>query len=108
MKKQNKLRHGDINLHPVKTTEGEVVKHNGSFVVALGETTGHAHRLTVKNPNDLVIKKDAHGYFFELFSEGELTHEEHKTIKVAPGKYRQVQEREVDHFAGSITRRVVD
>lgn len=102
-------RHGDINFHPVDKSEGKVVKHRGSFVVGLGETTGHKHVLTVSNPEDLIIKKDSQGnYFFELISEGALTHEEHKTIRIAPGIYKRFQEEEVDHFAQSITRKVID
>ncbi len=103
------IRHGDIGFIPNKKSEGEVVKHKGSFVVGYGETTGHKHVLTVKNPEDLVIKKDIKGnYYFELLSEGKLTHEEHKTITIPPGTYKKFQEEEVDHFAGSVTRKVID
>lgn len=102
-------RTGDINFNPVEKSEGELVKHKGSFVVGYGETTGHKHVLTVNNPNDLVITKDKSGnYFFELKSEGKLTHEEHKTIKILPGIYKKFQEEEVDHFANSVTRKVID
>jgi len=102
-------RHGDINLHPIKKVDGEIVQHNGSFVLGLGETTGHRHVLTVNRPEDLVITKDDKGnYFFELKSEGKLTHEEHKTLIIPPGIYTKFQEEEVDHFANSITRKVID
>lgn len=103
------IRHGDICFQVSEKAEGKIIKHNGSFVVGLGETTGHRHVLTVTHPEDLIIKQDIKGdYYFELLSEGTLTHEEHKTLKVAPGIYRKFQEEEVDHFAQSVTRKVLD
>lgn len=102
-------RHGDINFRETKKIEGELIKHDGSFIVGYGETTGHKHVLKVADKNDLIIKKDAIGnYYFELLSEGILTHEEHETISIKPGIYKKIQEREVDHFAGSVTRKVID
>jgi hypothetical protein len=103
-----KYRHGDIALHAVEKGEGEIIKHSGSFVVAEGETTGHKHLIKVANPADLIIRKDAFGnMYFQLLKEGTLSHEEHKTIKIAPGIYKEVREREKDWFSLSV-RRVVD
>lgn len=103
------IRHGDVNMIPQDKMEGEVVKHNGSFVLALGETTGHKHLLTVIKPSDLVIKQDKEGsYYFQLKSDGEISHEEHKTLTIKKGIYKKVIEREVDHFADSIIRQVID
>lgn len=102
------LRHGDVSFHSTKKVEGEVIKHNGSFVVALGEATGHHHRLTVKEPEDLEIRRAADGrMYFVLHKEGTLTHEEHAPIVVPPGTYEQKQEREMDWFALE-TKRVID
>lgn len=102
-------RHGDIGFHESNKSVGEIVKHGGSFVVGLGETTGHRHILSVENPSDLIIRKDTEGnYYFELSAEGTLTHEEHKTIKMPPGIYKKFQEEEVDWFAEGVTRKVID
>lgn len=102
-------RHGDINFHGIGKSEGKIVKHEGSFVVGLGETTGHRHILTVEDPSDLVIRKNAKGdYYFELKAEGTLTHEEHKMLKMPPGIYKKFQEEEVDWFAQGVTRKVID
>ena len=91
-------RHGDINLSPVTKSEGEIIKHNGTFIVAHGES-GHKHVLTVSNPNDLTIRKDINGdMYFELLSDGLLSHEEHKTLTVRPGIYKKIVEREFDWF----------
>ena len=102
-------RSGDINLHNVEKTKGKIIEHNGSFVLGLGETTGHKHILTVEKPQDLIIKQDNNGnYYFELLAEGKLTHEEHKTLIVKPGIYKKFQEEEVDNFANFVTRKVID
>ncbi len=103
------IRTGDISFHPVEKVEGKVIKHNGTFVYGLGETTGHKHVITVDRVEDLIIKQDVKGdYYFELLSEGKLKHEEHKTVVLPPGIYKKHQEEEVDHFAGSLTRKVID
>ena len=107
MKNMNYFRHGDISLHPEKKAKGKIVKHDGSFIVEHGES-GHKHTITVKQKEDLIIRKDVSGnYYFELLKEGELTHEEHKRLIIPPGIYKKNKEREVDHFSGA-TRSVVD
>lgn len=105
----NIFRHGDINLHKVDEIKGEVVSHKGSYVVAEGETTGHKHLLKVKNPDNLIIRKDEFGHmYFELKEVGTITHEEHKVIEIPAGIYKEVREREVDHFADGLVRKVID
>lgn len=102
------FRHGDIDLIEVDKIEGEIIKHKSSFVLAEGETTGHKHVIQTSNPNDLEILKTSDGrYFFNLKSEGTVSHEEHNTIKIAPGKYEMKREREFDYF-GMTTRKVID
>ena len=103
-------RHGDINLHPVKKVLGEKMKSNGSFVLAEGEATGSKHIIAVANPADLEVWKDAlNDVYIKLNSVGTITHtHDHETITIQPGIYRQIPEREVDHFNESITRRVID
>ena len=103
-------RHGDVNFVKVEKAEGEVIKHDGSYVVARGEATGSEHRLAVKDPEDLIIKKDLQGnYYFELFSEGRITHtHDHEPLVIPIGTYKQIAEREIDWFAGGVTRKVQD
>lgn len=99
---------GDIPLYPFKgKLVGEKIEHTGSVVIALGEATGHHHKLSVIDPNDLEIVKVANGYVFRLTSEGTLTHQEHLPITLAPGVYRSGHEREKDWFVLSV-RRVID
>lgn len=76
-------RSGDVNLHEITEAEfsaiqGEIIKHNGSYVLAEGEATGSKHLITVKNPYDLQIKKDAFGNtYFQITDIAELTHTGH-------------------------------
>ena len=103
---KNIIRHGDVNLHSAEKMEGAVIKTNGSFVLELGETTGHRHVITVERPADLVISKTADGrYFLELKAPGKLTHEEHATIALAPDHYEVVQQRE---YTPEVIRNVAD
>lgn len=109
-------RNGDVNLHEITEAEfkkvaGEIIKHNGSYVLAEGEATGSQHLITVKNPYDLQIKKDAWGNtYFQITDIAELTHTHDHAPTFTPKKvwYKQVNEREQDHFAGSLTRKVID
>ena len=109
-------RSGDHYLIACEKTEGETIKHSGSFVFGVGEASNHFHVITVDKPEDLIIKKDSKGdYYFELLSDGLLKHTEgnsdkvadHKTIPIKKGIYKQVHEREVDIFSQTI-RQVVD
>lgn len=104
------MRNGDVNLIPVTKIEGEEIKHDGSFILARGEATGSLHKIVIDRPEDLIIKKDTQGrMYFELKSAGKLTHtHDHETTTILPGKYVQVNEREMDHFANSIVRKVID
>lgn len=100
-------RHGDIPLHPIKKVEGKTLSHKGSFILALGEATGHHHKITVVDPVDMEIRQTAAGYILILRTEGTLTHQEHGTLLVAPGIYAVGREREYDWFSKA-TRRVID
>lgn len=100
-------RHGDINLQQTDKLKGKEVKHNGSIIIGYGEATGHHHRLTVKNPKNLVVRQDGDTWYFELLEDGKLSHEEHKTIPIKKGIYKKIHELEVDHFQ-NVTRKVID
>lgn len=99
-----KYRHGDVSFHPIKKAEGAIIKHAGSFILALGEATGHHHKITVMDVEDMEIRETPAGFILTLKSEGTLEHQEHGTLKVAPGVYRIGKEREYDWFALSTVR----
>lgn len=101
-------RHGDLSLHPIEKVEGELVKHNGSFVLAEGETTGHKHVISVPQLEDMEIYRTTDGgMIMRLKREATISHEEHKIIKVPAGDYKLYNEREMDWFSLSV-RRVID
>jgi hypothetical protein len=105
----NKFRHGDINLHEISEREqGEIIKHNGSFTLALGETTGHKHVMSVPNIDDMEVTRLQDGTIvLNLKVDGTLTHEEHKTLTVKRGVYKIVHEREYDYYKLQ-SRKVID
>lgn len=104
------LRHGDVNLFPCEKVEGKLIYKGNSFVLARGEATGSEHRLTTISPESLFVYEDERGVrYYQLLEEGMLTHtHDHETLKTVAPIYRQVPEREQDHFADSVTRKVVD
>lgn len=104
-----KFKHqGDVKFVPVaEMPKGKEVKHNGSDVLALGETTGHKHVITVARPEMMIITVLDGNKFINLLGPAVVTHEEHSDIALAPGIYRIGAEREVDWFAQT-TRKVID
>lgn len=108
------IRHGDLNFHPVTQEEynkftGKIVKHTGAYIVGRGEATGSTHNIKVENVSDMEIKEDGEVRMVKLLKEANISHtHDHQTITFQPGYYIQVQEREVDHFSKSITRKVID
>ena len=102
-----KYRHGDVSFHPITKKEGKLIKHDGSFILALGEATGHHHKIAVMDVADMEIRETAAGFILVLKSEGTLTHQEHGTLKIGAGTYRIGKEREYDWFSMA-TRRVID
>ena len=111
------IRHGDVNLVPVSlaafqqaAARGQRVAHQGTVVLARGEATGSVHELSVAEPDQLELVQDGDTLWLRLTSVGTLTHtSDHATLTdIPPVTYRQVPERELNHFANSVVRRVVD
>jgi hypothetical protein len=111
-----KIAHGDIILKPLTKTEyAELMKnavkveHNGRFVLAEGETTGHKHVLTVTQADTLLIHTlpDGRGRIFQFSAPGTITHEEHAPLTTTEEFYIQEQEQEYDWFEKAV-RKVVD
>mgnify|MGYP001559871991 CR=1 FL=1 len=110
--KQKHSRSGDVNLRPTdKLPENlKIIEHNGSYITARGEATGSIHQLKVADPQKMKIMQDEKGNtYIQLLDVAEHSHtSDHETIKVMPGIYKQINEREIDHFNDSVVRRVVD
>ena len=72
-------------LRPVPRSEDRVV-------LAYGEATGHAH--VIDSPRaELLESRDGRTYL-GLYEVSALTHEEHGPIRLDPGLYRVVRQRE--------------
>lgn len=104
------IRHGDINLHKIDIDVNglEEIKHQGSFVIAEGETTGHKHVITIPDITKMKLYKDSKGGIICVLKEdATIVHPEHKELVIPAGTYRESREREVDLFSGKV-RRVID
>lgn len=99
---------GDVTFNKTASVQGNEIKHSGSFVLALGEKTGHKHVITVERPEYMSVFKTVKGeVYLELRMAGIITHEEHQAIVLDPGIYRVDKEREMDWFSKSV-RQVID
>jgi hypothetical protein len=77
----NQLRQGDVLLVAVEKTPPDNTPVKSEVILAEGEITGHAHRLT-----GLVLEwsEDGQRYIYICGSEkGKLSHEEHDPVPVA-------------------------
>lgn len=107
---KNIFRHGDLLFYPVdKFPQGKSQKVK-SYVVAEGETTGHKHVLASDQDIKVLVKDISDNLaetYLEVKAPAKLTHEEHKTLTLDPGKYKVVREREHDYLQKE-ERQVVD
>lgn len=88
----NSYRQGDILLIPTtdKPVRGEERSTIPSGVIAVGESTGHAHRII-----DGEVQVDRSGMFVIAGGSTQLVHDEHDTIEIPEGTYRVRRQREV-------------
>jgi len=97
-------RQGDVLLAKVEALPKRAVQKpvEERIVLAWGETTGHAHAVSSQFAKLFEAGPDR----FLVASEGAiLVHEEHNPIKLTPGVYRVVQQRE---YIPGAARYVVD
>src|SRR5262245_21908081 len=98
------LRQGDILLRPVESIPAglvEVPRQNGRIVLAEGEATRHTH--AIEAPEATFLASDpteVEGRFLAVQAAVELSHPDHATIKVAPGLYEVVRQRENTEAGG--------
>lgn len=100
------IRHGEAMLIPVdKAVKG---KEHTSFVVAHSET-GHHHVLESDVP--FVVSQSDKEFLIELFKPAKLVHkkqvDKHKTLPVAPGRYKVVYKNEYNPW-DEVVGRVFD
>jgi hypothetical protein len=102
---KNHYRHGDVVLAELESLPGGAREEmvSDDIILALGEVTGHCHKLQVPQGATLYAVGDSN--VVQLKQPGKLVHEEHDAISLAPGFYRVVRQRE--YTPGRITR-VID
>ena len=97
-------RHGDVLLREVKGKK--LVGDKKEVVLAEGEITGHSHRLAC--PNGLIADQILNGKrYIDVPALSMLSHEEHGEMRIDPGHYEVIIEREWDYI-GNQKRKVVD
>jgi hypothetical protein len=86
------FRHGDVIIQQIERLpeEPELLPH---LILAHGELTGHAHRVTPSKGGRLFWGRES--MFLEISSDGlKVVHEEHASIDLPPGLYRVWRQRE--------------
>ena len=79
------LRQGDVLLVPSRVPEAARTKRrSGDVILALGEATGHAHRIRTAGVR---VYEHEGTRWIRVPRPAEITHEEHCAITVAPGEY---------------------
>lgn len=101
-------QHGDVlicRVDEVPSGAKKVKSEAGYLILAEGETTGHAHRITDEPGVELY---EAGGVLYlSAEKQVEVTHEEHHTQTIDPGIYEIGRVVEVDPFEDAI-REVAD
>src|SRR5262249_42227523 len=93
-------RQGDVLLVQVQVVPPEheaVPREHGRIVLAHGEATGHAH--AIRDPGAELVQERGSLRRFLVIRGGRpvnLLHEEHSTLRVAPGLYEVRRQREFD------------
>ena len=95
-------RHGDLLIMPVCGVPkgAKKVKKSKERILAYGEVTGHAHRLSTGEVTELKGIT-----YFKTTVETLLTHEEHGPLAFPPGSYQVIHQREFSPEYGSINVR---
>jgi len=92
------IRHGDILLRQV-TSIPSGAKILTSNILALGENTGHSHKLSGDFQMYEFKEKNGELKYLEILDEVKLSHQEHSTLVLPKGKYVVVNEREYNPFS---------
>ena len=90
----NIYRQGDVLLIQEECLPDDAVperRRSTRIVLAYGEATGHAHAIDGQHAS---LYSAGGTRFIQTVAGANLTHEEHAAIKLEPGIYRVVQQRE--------------
>lgn len=99
-------RQGDVILKSAEIpAKAKTVKSNKEVTVALGEATGHHHTLYGNLPIELLEYNEKR--YLKIQEEVDFRHQEHHALKIQPGDYEVITEREYDYFENDM-KKVVD
>lgn len=99
MEKVKIYRQGDVLIKTVdEIPESAIdITPEDRIVLAHGEVTGHAHVISCDHAKEYSFAEagDLVRRFLNVFKNGaKVTHEEHNSIKLSPGFYEIIQQRE--------------
>lgn len=94
--KKLQYRHGDLLIEQVDSIP-EKAKLRKSSIILNGEATGHSHKL-----NNGLVLDDEGTVFLDVKESATITHEEHNTIKLPPGKYIVIRQQEYDPYEKAV------
>ena len=98
----NMYRQGDVLIVRIDEHElPEELQLCASQVIVEGEVTGHAHRLA----EGRILRDAQNRVFLECLVATQVVHEEHQAIRLEPGYYQVIRQRE---YSPEAIRLVVD
>lgn len=96
-------RQGDLLIESVESVPKDA-RVRPSGVLAEGEVTGHAHRVT---GSGVVVLERGSDLFIVAPNGGAVVHEEHGTVTLPPGTHRVERQEEYDPYEAA-ARQVAD
>lgn len=97
---KNMYRQGDLLIVSISALPTGLKKKDN--ILAYGEVTGHKHQLM----SETVFVNLEGKQFLDLKKQSSLVHDTHAEIKLDPGKYEVIIQREYDLLSG--VRQVMD
>ena len=89
------FRQGDVLLTKIDVeTKGIFKPKDGMLILAEGELTGHAHRVSADSAQ--LVHGTGGRMILEVLHPTKLRHEEHASIDLMPGTYEVTRQREYD------------
>lgn len=102
------IRHGEVMLVPIDDIPLSKSKHCTSYIVGHSET-GHHHMLKSKTGFEVFMDEATKALYLDVGQDAEIVHrkltDKHKTLPVAPGKYKVIQKTEYNpwtHLIGKV------
>lgn len=99
------LQQGDVLFFKASELPQNLKKakvKDGKYVLAEGESTGHAH--VMEAGAGVMYEDDSKALWLKVDKTADVVHEEHKAVTLDPGVYKIGIVREVDPFSEEIKK----